>query len=162
MATRNSVNSIIGNLSKFKPENDCNNYIEQMEFFFLANFIEADNKKKALLLSSCGSDTYKLFESLVAPGDIGRSSYTEIKCLMGEHKNPKPNQIAKQFKFKVETVKVTNRYQSTLPKYVVSPNFVITEQWSNSLVVKLLDSKSRGPVFKTAGWLQGRLSLSSL
>ena len=29
------------------------------------------------------------------------------------------------------------------------------------LVVKALDSQSRGPVFKTAGWLQGRLSLSS-
>ena len=33
--------------------------------------------------------------------------------------------------------------------------------WSNGLVVKALDSQSRGPVFKTAGWLQGRLSLSS-
>ena len=29
------------------------------------------------------------------------------------------------------------------------------------VVVKALDSQSRGPVFKTAGWLQGRLSLSS-
>ena len=33
---------------------------------------------------------------------------------------------------------------------------------SNGLVVKALDSQSRGPVFKTTGWLQGRLSLSSL
>ena len=32
----------------------------------------------------------------------------------------------------------------------------------NSLVVKLLDSQSRGPVFETIGWLQGRLSLSTL
>ena len=30
-----------------------------------------------------------------------------------------------------------------------------------SLVFKVLDSQSRGPVFKTTGWLQGRLSLSS-
>ena len=29
-------------------------------------------------------------------------------------------------------------------------------------VVKALDSQSRGPVFKTTGWLQGQLSLSSL
>ena len=29
------------------------------------------------------------------------------------------------------------------------------------LVVKALDSQSRGPVFKTTGWLQGRLSLPS-
>ena len=33
--------------------------------------------------------------------------------------------------------------------------------WSNGLVVKALDSQSRGPVFKTTEWLQGRLSLSS-
>ena len=31
--------------------------------------------------------------------------------------------------------------------------------WSNGLVVK--DSQSMGPVFKTTGWLQGRLGLSS-
>ena len=32
---------------------------------------------------------------------------------------------------------------------------------SNSLVVKALDSQSRGPELKTTGWLQSRLSLSS-
>ena len=31
----------------------------------------------------------------------------------------------------------------------------------SGLVVKVLDSQSRGPVFKTSGWLQGLLSLSS-
>ena len=34
--------------------------------------------------------------------------------------------------------------------------------WSNGLVVKALDSQSRGSMFKTTGWLQGQLSLSSL
>ena len=33
--------------------------------------------------------------------------------------------------------------------------------WSNGLVVKALDPQSRSSVFKTTGWLQGRLSLSS-
>ena len=33
--------------------------------------------------------------------------------------------------------------------------------WSNGLVVKTLVSQSRGPVFKTNEWLQGRLSCSS-
>ena len=35
------------------------------------------------------------------------------------------------------------------------------DSWSNGIVVKALDSQSRGPVIKTTGWLQGRLSLSS-
>ena len=64
MVTRNSVNSIIGHLLEFKLDKDnWNNYIEQMEFFFIANSIDDDNKKKAMLLSSCGSDTFKLFKS---------------------------------------------------------------------------------------------------
>ena len=50
MVTRNSVNSIIGNLSEFKPENDWNGYIEPMKLFFLANSIEDDNKKKLYYL----------------------------------------------------------------------------------------------------------------
>ena len=46
------------------------------KFFFLANSIDIkdDNKKKAVLLSPCGSDTYKLFKSLEAPENIGKSS----------------------------------------------------------------------------------------
>ena len=38
---------------------------------------------------------------------------------------------------------------------------VSTRTSVNAGVVKALDSQSRGPVLKTAGWLQGRLSLSS-
>ena len=68
MATSNSV---IGNLSEFILEkDDWNNYIEQMEFFFQANGIEESNKKKAILLSSCGSNAYKLFKSLAAPNEL--------------------------------------------------------------------------------------------
>ena len=33
--------------------------------------------------------------------------------------------------------------------------------WNNGLVVKALDSQSRGPMFKTTGWFQAQLSLSS-
>ena len=33
--------------------------------------------------------------------------------------------------------------------------------WSIGLVVKVLDSQSKGPVFKTTGWLQGWLRLLS-
>ena len=100
MVTGNSVNSIIGHLLEFKiDKDDWNNYIERMEFFFLANSIDDDNKKKVVLLSSCGSNTFKLFKSLTAPNDLASSSYTNIKQLMSEHKNPKPNVIAEGFKF---------------------------------------------------------------
>ena len=89
----NSVNnSIIGNLSGFRLEKDYwNNYIEQMDFFFQANGIKDGNKKKTILLSSCGSNTYKLFKSLAAPTLLTSTSYEDLKHLMSEHKHPKPN-----------------------------------------------------------------------
>ena len=37
--------------------------------------------------------------------------------------------------------------------------FIAISIWSNGQVVKVLDFQFRGPVFKTTGWLQGRLSL---
>ena len=84
MATGNLVNnSIIGNLSNFRLEkDDWNNYNEQMDFFFQANGIENCNKKKAILLSSCGSNTYKLFKSLAAPTVLTSASYEDLKHLM--------------------------------------------------------------------------------
>ena len=41
-------------------------------------------------------------------------------------------------------------------KYVIYQK--LATWWSSGLVFKALDSQSRGPVFKTIGWLQGRLS----
>ena len=54
----------------------------------------------------------------------------------------------KSLKFGDKKVNKSNFYKNKKP-------------WSNGLVVRVLDSQSRGPVFKSTGWLQGRLSLSS-
>ena len=40
-------------------------------------------------------------------------------------------------------------------------NLVHYMKGCSDLVVKALNFQSRGPVFKTTGWLQGQLSLSS-
>ena len=38
---------------------------------------------------------------------------------------------------------------------------IIDQTFTHSLVVKALDSQSRGPKFKTNRWLQGQLSFAS-
>ena len=52
------------------------------------------------------------------------------------------------------------RLQTGWPKQIKILCSINQDLWSNGLVVKALDSQSRSPVFKTTGWLQGRLSLS--
>ena len=47
--------------------------------------------------------TYASYSKVLVAPD--RGSYAEIKRLMGEHKNPKPSQIAKRFKFNIRNGK---------------------------------------------------------
>ena len=53
------------------------------------------------------------------------------------------------------------RQKTTIHKIGIKFNRNLHHIWSNGLVVKALDSQSRGPVLKTTRWFQGRLSLSS-
>ena len=54
--------------------------------------------------------------------------------------------------------------------FIVQPRFPLKGKLKDVIIhfpykiindIKALDSQSRGPVFKTSGWLQGQLSLSS-
>ena len=58
-----------------------------------------------------------------------------------------------------ETYIVYSFYFLQILTPVILHNHLVVILFSG-LVVKVLDSQSWGPVFKTAGWLQGRLSLS--
>ena len=82
----------MGKVSEFNPdEDDWNTYIEQLELFFEANRISDELQRKAILLSSCGITTYKLFKGLTAPVKPDEKSFDELKQLMLHHQNPCPN-----------------------------------------------------------------------
>ena len=60
--------SIVGAIGSFDPSTtQWISYIEQMEEFFLANGIKEDRKKVAILISTVGSQTYKLLKDLCSP-----------------------------------------------------------------------------------------------
>ena len=50
-------------------------HIEQLEFFFEAHRILDELQRKAILLSSWGITTYKLFKGLTAPSKPGEKSF---------------------------------------------------------------------------------------
>ena len=70
-----------------------------MEFFFTANDIKDAEKKKAILLNSSGSKTYKLFRDLTAPAKPVDKTFVELVKSMKDHLSPKPNPIAERFRF---------------------------------------------------------------
>ena len=58
------------------------------------------------------------------------------------------------FLWKLSNTDIMHSINPMLTEKIVSSTY-------SGLVVKVLDSQSRGPMFKTTGWLQSRLSLSS-
>ena len=57
-----------GTISEFdRNQEDWTVYSERLQNYFVANDIDNDEKKRAILLSVCGSSTYRLIRNLVAP-----------------------------------------------------------------------------------------------
>ena len=74
-------------------------FAEQLTFYCIANGIEDADKKRAILLNTCGTATYKLLKILVAPADLTGKSFDELVQLAREHYTPKPSIIMCRFRF---------------------------------------------------------------
>ena len=74
-------------------------FTEQLSFYFVANGITDDSRKRAILFSTCGTATYKLLKTLVAPADLMSKSFAELGKLPEDHHNPKPSVIICLFHF---------------------------------------------------------------
>ena len=94
-----STTSTYGRLGEYNPESDdWTEYVEQMEHFLAANDTEAKPKKKAILLSSCGTKTYSLIRSLVAPSKPGTKTFKKLVDVITAHQNPKPSVIMERYR----------------------------------------------------------------
>ena len=92
--------SLHGSIGEFDPEKEeWISYVERMGHYLMANDVDSDAKKRAILLSTCGAKTYQLIRSLVAPR---KPADIEFTCLIEEvrkHFNPKPSVIVERFQF---------------------------------------------------------------
>ena len=57
---------------------DWEAYMEQLESYFVTNNITATAKKRAVLLSLCGTAMYKIIRSVVAPEKPTEVPYAEL------------------------------------------------------------------------------------
>ncbi|XP_065919035.1 uncharacterized protein [Dysidea avara] len=93
MATRGGIGEFSGEAA------DWESYIERLENYFVAHEITDAAKQRATLLSQCGSATYKLVRSLVAPQKPNEVEYAALVKRINEHFVPKPSVIVQRFKF---------------------------------------------------------------
>ena len=92
----------LGKLPEFHDGEDWREFIERLDAYFFANTItgnEAEEKKRAILLTVCGSKTYSLMKNLLAPRKPTEKTYKELVDLIASHLSPKPLVIVERFKF---------------------------------------------------------------
>ncbi|UYV69170.1 hypothetical protein LAZ67_6002636 [Cordylochernes scorpioides] len=81
--TKNSLKEILHAIeditlaTRTNSKYSFDSYIERLDYFFKANYILKEEKKKSDL-SDCGTSTFDLIKSIVAPNDIGKLKYEEI------------------------------------------------------------------------------------
>ena len=89
-----------GHLNKFDGNaEDWEIFTEQLLHYLTANGITDEAKKRAILLSACGTSTYKLVRTLVAPDAVTDKTFEEIAELAQHHYQPKPSLIMRRFRF---------------------------------------------------------------
>ena len=88
-----------GRIEEFCESENWTQYIERLNFYFQANDISDESKKRNILLTVCGSKIYGLIRNLLSPAKPDTKSFDEISKLVEEHLNPKPSAVVRRFKF---------------------------------------------------------------
>lgn len=74
-------------------------YKERLEFYFTANSITEDAKKRAIFLSVSGSSLYSLIRSLCTPASPSTVEIADLLQKLDNYFIPKPSEILARFKF---------------------------------------------------------------
>ena len=89
-----------GKIGEFKEsEESWTQYVERLEQYFLANEVEDVAKRRAILLSVCGSKTYALARDLLQPARPAETTFKKIVDTLEKHFSPKPSEIVERYKF---------------------------------------------------------------
>ena len=101
-----SMATLLGVVGPFNPDtDDWVVYSERLEQFFKANGISDPEKQRAVLLSTCGNETYLLIRSLAAPDKPTDKSISEILELARDHFCPSRSVIVQRYNFNCRTQK---------------------------------------------------------
>ena len=80
-------------------QEDWIEYIERLENYFVANEVTDEGKRRAILLTAVGRQTYHVIRNLAVPRSPKELTYAEIVETVTTHYNPKPSPIIKRFDF---------------------------------------------------------------
>ena len=92
--------AVHGSIGPFDSSSeDWTSYTERLQQYFIANDVADKDKKRALLLSNCGPQTYQLLKNLMAPDKPSVKPFTDIVKVLQDYWQPKPSEIVQRFNF---------------------------------------------------------------
>lgn len=95
-----NVTSSVGQMTEFNlKHDDFNAWSERFELYIMLNEINK-HKKKLMFLTLLGNEGYSLMRDLCMPMKPVEKSYDDLKTLLLNYINPKPNVITERYKFK--------------------------------------------------------------
>ena len=92
--------AVHGSIGPFDSgEEDWTSYVERLDQYFVGNDVASNVKKRAILLSNCGPQTYQLLKNLLAPEKPNTLDYSELVEVLRRHWQPKPSKIVQRYHF---------------------------------------------------------------
>lgn len=89
----------LGWLPEYQKGDDWEDYVDRLECYMEANNIMEESKKRAILLTVCGTDMYTLMKNLLTPNKPWETSYADLVWVVSLHIHPKRLVVAEHFKF---------------------------------------------------------------
>jgi len=90
----------MGTLKPFNPRvDDWEIYAERLRHYLIGNGVTDEGTKRSILLSQCGTPTFKLLRSLVGKEALETMSFADLVKVLTTHHNPPPSSIVQRFHF---------------------------------------------------------------
>ncbi|GFS07631.1 polyprotein [Elysia marginata] len=92
--------ALYGQIKEFyQSEETIHDYLDRLSFYFKANEVRAEEKKRAVLLTLIGPQQFRLLKDLSAPAKPADKSYSELCQLLTKHHAPAPPKFMCRAKF---------------------------------------------------------------
>lgn len=88
-----------GRIEEFSAGSDWSSWSERLAFHFEAHDVTQPSKKRAILLSVCGEQTYATLRALLFPRRPGEVDYDDVVRVLSEHFDPKPSELLGRCRF---------------------------------------------------------------
>ncbi|XP_044751933.1 uncharacterized protein LOC123311883 [Coccinella septempunctata] len=90
----------VGHLREFDPENsEWSIFKKRLQSYFVANQIEDENRKSAILLNILSEDAYRLLYNLCIPDEPESKTYKDLAERLTEYYKPSGSIFGARFKF---------------------------------------------------------------